>query len=42
MAWTARMAVDALLFMFGLAKRFLPSKNSIRLRTALPASHGSF
>ena len=34
MAWTARMAVDAL-FMFGLAKRFLPSKNSIRLRTAL-------
>ena len=33
-AWTARVTVDAL-FMFGLAKRFLPGKNPIRLRTAL-------
>jgi len=34
MAWTARVAVDALL-LFGLAKRFLPGKSPIRLRTAL-------
>jgi O-antigen/teichoic acid export membrane protein len=33
-AWTARVAVDALL-LFGLAKRFLPGKSPIRLRTAL-------
>ena len=33
-AWTVRVAVDAL-FMFGLAKRLLPRKNGIRLRTAL-------
>jgi O-antigen/teichoic acid export membrane protein len=37
-AWTARVAVDAL-FLFGLAKRHLPSKGPIRLRTAvLPAA----
>ncbi len=34
MAWTARVAVDAL-FMFGLARRFLPGNSPIRLRTAL-------
>lgn len=33
-AWTARVAVDAL-FLFGLAKRFLPGKSPLRLRTAL-------
>src|SRR6266404_3176891 len=33
-AWFARSAIDALL-MFGLAKRFLPSKSPMRLRTAL-------
>jgi O-antigen/teichoic acid export membrane protein len=33
-AWTARVAVDALL-LFGLANRFLPGKSPIRLRTAL-------
>jgi O-antigen/teichoic acid export membrane protein len=33
-AWTARVAVDAL-FLFGLAKRFLPGKRSIPLRAAL-------
>ncbi len=33
-AWSARVAVDAL-FLFGLAKRFLPGKSPIRLRTAL-------
>jgi len=33
-AWTARVAVDAL-FLFGLAKRFLPGKGAIRLQTAL-------
>lgn len=36
-AWTARVAVDAL-FLFGLAKRYLPGKGSMRLGTAfLPA-----
>src|SRR5207302_5030465 len=33
-AWTARVAVDAL-FLFVLARRFLPGKGPIRLRTAL-------
>jgi O-antigen/teichoic acid export membrane protein len=33
-AWTARVAVDALL-LFVLAKRFLPGKSPMRLRTAL-------
>jgi O-antigen/teichoic acid export membrane protein len=33
-AWTARVAVDALL-LFGLAKRYLPDKSPIRLRTVL-------
>jgi len=33
-AWSARVAVDAML-LFGLAKRFLPGKNGIRLRTAV-------
>jgi len=33
-AWTARVAIDAL-SLFGLANRFLPGKNPIRLRTAL-------
>jgi O-antigen/teichoic acid export membrane protein len=33
-AWTARVAVDALL-LFGLAKRYLPGKSPIRLRTVL-------
>ncbi len=33
-AWTARVAVDAL-FLFGLAKRYLPSRSPIRLRTVL-------
>ncbi len=33
-AWTARVAVDAL-FLFGLAKRYLPGKGPIRLQTAL-------
>ena len=33
-AWTARVAVDAL-FLFVLARRFLPGKSPIRLRTAL-------
>jgi O-antigen/teichoic acid export membrane protein len=37
MAWTARGVIDALL-MFWLAKRFLPGKNPVRMRTAfLPA-----
>jgi O-antigen/teichoic acid export membrane protein len=36
-AWTARVALDAL-FLFWLAKRYLPGKGPIRLRTAfLPA-----
>jgi O-antigen/teichoic acid export membrane protein len=36
-AWTARVAVDAL-FLFGLAKRFLPGKRPVRFGTAfLPA-----
>jgi O-antigen/teichoic acid export membrane protein len=34
MAWTARVAVDAL-FLFGLAKRLLPSNNPMRLRAVL-------
>lgn len=34
-AWSARVAVDAS-FLFGLAKRYLPDKSPIRLRTALP------
>lgn len=34
-AWSARVAVDAL-FLFGLARRFLPGKSRIRLRTLLP------
>jgi len=34
-AWSARIAVDAL-FLFALAKRLLPGKRRIRLRTALP------
>jgi O-antigen/teichoic acid export membrane protein len=33
-AWTARVAVDALL-LFGLAKRYLPGKSPIHLRTLL-------
>jgi O-antigen/teichoic acid export membrane protein len=33
-AWSVRVGVDAL-FLFGLARRFLPGKNPIRLRTAL-------
>src|SRR6266704_1537874 len=33
-AWTARVTVDAL-FLFGLARRFLPGKGPIRLRAAL-------
>lgn len=33
-AWTARVTVDAL-FLFGLARRFLPGKRPMRLRTAL-------
>ena len=33
-AWSGRVAVDAL-FLFVLAKRFLPGKSPIRLRTAL-------
>lgn len=33
-AWSARVAVDAA-FLFGLAKRFLPGKSRMRLRTAL-------
>jgi len=33
-AWTVRMTADAL-FLFGLAKRFLPGNRPIRLRTAL-------
>jgi O-antigen/teichoic acid export membrane protein len=33
-AWTARTAADAL-FLFGLAKRFLPGRRPIRLRAAL-------
>ncbi len=33
-AWTARVAIDALL-LFGLAKRFLPGKGPIRLQTVL-------
>jgi O-antigen/teichoic acid export membrane protein len=33
-AWTVRVAVDAL-FLFGMAKRYLPGKGPIRLRTAL-------
>jgi len=33
-AWTARVAVDAL-FLFGLARRFLPGKSPIRFRTVL-------
>lgn len=33
-AWTARVAVDALL-LFVMAKRFLPGKSPLRLRTAL-------
>jgi O-antigen/teichoic acid export membrane protein len=33
-AWTARVAVDAI-FLFGLAKRYLPSRGPIRLQTAL-------
>jgi len=33
-AWTVRVVVDAL-FLFGMAKRYLPGKGPIRLRTAL-------
>ncbi len=33
-AWTARVAVDAL-FLFGLAKRYLPNRSPMRLRTVL-------
>jgi O-antigen/teichoic acid export membrane protein len=33
-AWTGRVMVDAL-FLFGLAKRYLPDKGAIRLQTAL-------
>jgi O-antigen/teichoic acid export membrane protein len=33
-AWSVRVAVDAL-FLFGMAKRFLPGKNLIGLRTTL-------
>jgi len=33
-AWTARVAVDAL-FLFGMAKHYLPSKGPTRLQTAL-------
>jgi O-antigen/teichoic acid export membrane protein len=33
-AWSVRVGVDGL-FLFGLAKRFLPGKSPIRLRTAL-------
>jgi len=33
-AWSARVAFDAL-FLFGLAKRFVPGKSPIRLQTAL-------
>jgi O-antigen/teichoic acid export membrane protein len=33
-AWTVRVALDAL-FLFGLAKRLLPGKEPMRLRTAL-------
>jgi O-antigen/teichoic acid export membrane protein len=33
-AWTARVTLDAM-FLFGLAKRCLPGKSSIRLRTVL-------
>jgi O-antigen/teichoic acid export membrane protein len=33
-AWTGRVAVDAL-FLFGLAKRYLPGKGAIPLQTAL-------
>jgi len=33
-AWTVRVAVDAL-FLFGLARRLLPGKEPMRLRTAV-------
>jgi O-antigen/teichoic acid export membrane protein len=34
MAWTARVTVDGL-FLFGLAKRYLPNQSPIRVQTAL-------
>jgi len=40
-AWTARVAVDAL-FLFGLAKRYLPSRSPIRLRTVLLSATAPF
>jgi hypothetical protein len=33
-AWTARVMLDAL-FLFGLARRYLPGKSRLRLRAAL-------
>ena len=33
-AWSVRVAVDAL-FLFGLSRRFLPGRSSIRFRTVL-------
>src|SRR6266446_4685674 len=38
-AWFARVAVEVL-FLFGMAKRFLPDKSPIRLRTALLPAMG--